>query len=547
MRARPAAIAGTLSATVALLVPAASPAAQVELRPAAAAPGSTVVLKGSGFAAGRKVHVSARGVRGKAATASKRGTFSLSLQAPAEAGAVRLVSRSGHRKVANRLVTTAGPAAGGTVEAASSGGARVRMSPATLVPGGTLQFVGRGLRARARVTIAAAGVTHRVRASRHGSFQLALRLPALRSGASTLVRISGKGRGLPLRLRLARPVALPIGAPVVPIVGAPPAAGATAPSGGGGAPAPEPAPAPILSPQNTALPSIGGTPQVGKTLTGGPGTWVGAATIGYAYQWLRCSSKGTSCTAIGSGTKSTYTPTSSDAGKTLALQVTAGNTYGSATATSLPTGVIATQPPPSGTVALWHMDETSGSTMRDSVGSHNGTLSSGVTPGQSGGWTGTAYRFNGTTGRVDVPASNLNPGGKDVTVTLHMKTGLLPPSTVEDWDLFKKGSYDTGNEIKMEYYPTGQASCGFAGTHGGSGTYAEIKHLGPKLDDNKWHEISCTKTSSAITLKVDGKTVDSQSVTIGTISNAEPIVLGSHSAGSEYFNGLIDEVSVRFN
>ena len=41
------------------------------------------------------------------------------------------------------------------------------------------------------------------------------------------------------------------------------------------------------------------------------------------------------------------------------------------------------------TVARWHMDETSGSTMRDSVGSNNGTLHS-VTLGRTG-WSVNAW------------------------------------------------------------------------------------------------------------------------------------------------------------
>jgi hypothetical protein len=192
------------------------------------------------------------------------------------------------------------------------------------------------------------------------------------------------------------------------------------------------------------------------------------------------------------------------------------------------------------------MDETSGSTMRDALGKHNGHLSGGVTPGQSGGFSGTAYRFDGQSGRVDADAAARNPGSRDVAVPVHHKTSQLPPTTVQDWDLFKKGSYDTGDEIKVEYYPGGQGSCGFSGRRNGAKTYLEIKNVGPKLNDGKWHEITCLKTASTVSLVVDGKQYGKQSYAIGSISTPAGITLGSHSAGSEYFNGLIDEVSLRY-
>src|SRR5205085_619713 len=62
-----------------------------------------------------------------------------------------------------------------------------------------------------------------------------------------------------------------------------------------------------------------------------------------------------------------------------------------------------------GTVALWHMDETSGTVMYDSVGTHNGTLHS-IQLGLPG-FSGKSYGFNGTSSSVTVPsAPDLNPG-----------------------------------------------------------------------------------------------------------------------------------------
>jgi hypothetical protein len=186
------------------------------------------------------------------------------------------------------------------------------------------------------------------------------------------------------------------------------------------------------------------------------------------------------------------------------------------------------------TVARWHMDELSGSVMHDAKGRHDGTLH-GVKLGQPG-YRGTAYGFTGSS-YVSVPsASDLNPGSKNITITLHLKTTSKPAKP--DWDLIRKGVYSsTSGEYKMEYQPSGQASCGFKGTQ----KYAEII-AGPALDNGKWHTIQCVKTSSTIKLVVDG-TSYSKSVTIGSISNSTAMAIGARP-GAEFFKGSLDEASV---
>ena len=187
------------------------------------------------------------------------------------------------------------------------------------------------------------------------------------------------------------------------------------------------------------------------------------------------------------------------------------------------------------TVALWHMNETSGTAMLDSARSHTGSLHN-VSRGVPG-FSGTAYGFNGSSSYVSVPsASDLNPGSANLTVTIHLKTTYLPPP--EDWDLIRKGYYTTsGGEWKVEYYPSGQASCGFKG----SGGYAELR-TGPALNNGRWHTIKCVKTASAIRLIVDGVTY-SKSASLGSIANSVAVAVGARP-GSEFFKGSLDEASI---
>src|SRR5579859_4961370 len=61
-----------------------------------------------------------------------------------------------------------------------------------------------------------------------------------------------------------------------------------------------------------------------------------------------------------------------------------------------------------GQVALWHMNETTGSTMHDAtIYKNNGTLHN-VTLGESGINSSKAYGFNGSNSYVSVPNNNPN-------------------------------------------------------------------------------------------------------------------------------------------
>ena len=98
-------------------------------------------------------------------------------------------------------------------------------------------------------------------------------------------------------------------------------------------------------PENTSPPTISGTPTEGGTLAGGNGSWTHGPTS-YAYAWYRCDRNGNNCAAIGGARSSSYRLTSADVGATLRLRVTAGNSEGSSSSTSVPTAVIQRAPAP---------------------------------------------------------------------------------------------------------------------------------------------------------------------------------------------------------
>jgi thermitase len=100
------------------------------------------------------------------------------------------------------------------------------------------------------------------------------------------------------------------------------------------------------APANTTLPFITGTAEAGKPLTGSSGTWTGSTPIAYTFQWERCDAAGGSCVSISGASGASYLLASADIGTTIRLSVAASNGYGTSTAVSRATAIVAANPAP---------------------------------------------------------------------------------------------------------------------------------------------------------------------------------------------------------
>jgi chitodextrinase len=127
-------------------------------------------------------------------------------------------------------------------------------------------------------------------------------------------------------------------------------------------------------PTNSALPAISGATTVGSTLSATQGAWSGNPTS-YGYQWRRCDGTGNTCSDISGAGTSTYTLTGADQASTLRVAVTATNTNGSSTVSSLPTAVIA---------AGVQAPTTPAASAGQTICLHGGTYSGGISYGSSG-------------------------------------------------------------------------------------------------------------------------------------------------------------------
>jgi hypothetical protein len=193
----------------------------------------------------------------------------------------------------------------------------------------------------------------------------------------------------------------------------------------------------------------------------------------------------------------------------------------------------------SSAVGLWHLDELSGTTAYDSSGhGHNGAISGPVTLGVPGELN-TAYSFVPKSTVIVPDAPDLEPGTADVTISYWLNSTTLPPCcNGVDYDMFTKGDHSSrGGQIKIEVQENGQASCMFRGALGGKQLQA-----GPNVVDGHWHQVICQRIGTQIIETVDGSSFSTTKAT-GAITVTDPVRLGSHKNGGDWYNGVLDEVT----
>lgn len=95
-----------------------------------------------------------------------------------------------------------------------------------------------------------------------------------------------------------------------------------------------------MPPTNSAVPMISGSAQVGQTLTANNGVWSGSPAPSFARQWQTSPDGTTGWTNIAGATASTYSPNSDDVDSYVRCSVTATNSAGNSTASSLGSGPV---------------------------------------------------------------------------------------------------------------------------------------------------------------------------------------------------------------
>lgn len=193
------------------------------------------------------------------------------------------------------------------------------------------------------------------------------------------------------------------------------------------------------------------------------------------------------------------------------------------------------------------MDETWGTKMTDSSGHGN---------------IGTAYnvKMTGATGyKFDPPArskvvvassSTLNPGASTFSYTVTMQSSQAPASGT-DYDVLRQGiSSTTGGEYKLEIIHANGQGRAFCLVKDARGVGASVKGT-TNVTDGKVHTLTCTKTASGLTPKVDALTPRSTTVSggLGSVSNTKALVIGAKTptvtgTAGDWYNGALLEARI---
>jgi PKD repeat protein len=204
-----------------------------------------------------------------------------------------------------------------------------------------------------------------------------------------------------------------------------------------------------------------------------------------------------------------------------------------------------------GVTAFYEMNEPAGTTVMTDSGPNG--LNAPVDP--TGINSGVA--FDGATGYnwvhrapeqappspervIQIPDnSNLEPVNSTFTIEIRYRTK-------ENFgNITQKGqAQSVGGQWKIQS-PGGIPSCLFSGSGGQVATGAKTP-----LNDNEWHNLTCTLTSAGVTMWVDGEFRNRKNGPTGTINNGIPMTVGGKincdqvDITCDYFSGQIDYIKI---
>jgi hypothetical protein len=192
--------------------------------------------------------------------------------------------------------------------------------------------------------------------------------------------------------------------------------------------------------------------------------------------------------------------------------------------------------------AHWAFDEVGSPTAFDDSGNKNNGANANVVGDGSG------YTFNGVNSGVTVADSlSLSPGSSDFSFSVKLTTTV--PAVGTDYDVLRKGLSSTvGGEYKIEILRSNDVAKAFCLVKDANKHVASIRWApAGGLADGKQHTITCSKTSTGVSIKVDTYTARTKinSLGIGTVANDGSLFIGTKTAsGGDQFLGTIFDATV---
>ncbi len=190
----------------------------------------------------------------------------------------------------------------------------------------------------------------------------------------------------------------------------------------------------------------------------------------------------------------------------------------------------------SNTVGLWHFDEGSGTTARDTALNNTGTIS-GASWNGSGKFS-SALAFDGINDFVNL--TNLTVTNITGNLTLEVWINMKDV-TKNNQRILTKG--DNAGNIQWDLR--------FDGTAGrilfGLKNSTRVTNLSgaTALSNNVWHHVAAVYDGSNMKIYINGREDATTAQTGPVIGLSVPILVGAHSGASpEYLNGTVDEVRI---
>ena len=186
--------------------------------------------------------------------------------------------------------------------------------------------------------------------------------------------------------------------------------------------------------------------------------------------------------------------------------------------------------------------DSSGSGRHGAIGSH--VVMDGVVASfdRHGPTEGVAYRNEHLIVVPDATDASLDPGRGNFTVEVRFAYSESDLSG-ETPNLLQKGYSNTsGGQVKLQF-SRGRIRCTFATSQGTASATSPRS-----VADGGWHVVRCTRTSTSLTLHVDGTLADRRVAATGALDNNKPWTVGGKQqcdavrVDCDYFSGSVDYV-----
>ena len=182
-------------------------------------------------------------------------------------------------------------------------------------------------------------------------------------------------------------------------------------------------------------------------------------------------------------------------------------------------------------IAYYKLDETSGTTVTDSTGTNNAT-NYNVTVNQTGK-IDKAYDFNGNLAYLQSGAQSFT-GNSNYTISAWIKTDVADTYQV----IFSNGIESPEAGLKFKINSNNTIGVDLANVVGTTSTST--------VSTGTWYFVTLTKSENTYQIYINGSADGSA----GTITSSNISAIGTQrigrdvSSGTDYFNGLLDEVGV---